>query len=74
MAKYTPKVNDPVFIDGRGFVRYVVVGIDLDNKTADVRNVSGVIGLVRDVPWSMLHRLDESQNALQIVREATESE
>ena len=72
MAKYMPKIDDPVFIDGRGLVRYVIVGVDLDKKTADVRNVSGVIGIVRDVPWSIIHRLDESQNALRIVREATE--
>lgn len=36
------------------------------------KGVSGVIVLTRDVPRTMLQRLDESQNALRIVREATE--
>lgn len=72
MAKYNPKVNDVVFMDGKGFVRYVVVAIDSGKSTADVRTVSGVTVLTRDVPWTILHRLDESQNALRIVREATE--
>lgn len=73
MAKYTPKANDIVFMDGKGFVRYLIVAVDSAKLTADVKTVSGVIGLTRGVPWAMLHHLDESQNALRIVREATEN-
>jgi hypothetical protein len=73
MAKqYTPKVNDPVFLDGKAFVRYVVTKVDGKKKTADVKTVSGAIIIHRDVPWAKLFEMDESQNALRIVREATE--
>jgi hypothetical protein len=50
MAKYIPKVDDVVFMDGKGFVRYVVVSVDSPKQTADVKNVMGVIGLIRGVP------------------------
>jgi hypothetical protein len=75
MAKpesYIPKVNDPVFIKGRGFVRYVVAVVRPDKKTADVKTTAGLAILHQDVPWSELSYLDESQNALRIVRESTE--
>jgi hypothetical protein len=72
MAKFVPKIDDPVFMDGHAFVRYAVVAVDSANQTADVLNVSGVTVLTRGVPWSKLHPLDVSQNALRIVREATE--
>ncbi len=72
MAKYIPKVDDVVFWDGNGFARYVVTSVDPSKKTADVRTVNGATVLTRNVPWSVLHRLDESQNALRIVSEATE--
>lgn len=72
MAKYVPKVEDVVFMEGKGLVRYVITAVDFDEHAADIRTVSGVIALTRNVPWTMLHHLDESQNALRIVREATE--
>ena len=72
MAKYTPKTDDIVFMDGKGFVRYLVVAVDAGKHTADVKTVSGVIGLTTGVPWTILHHLDESQNAMRIVHEATE--
>jgi hypothetical protein len=72
MARYVPKPNDIVFIDGKGFVRYLVISVNSEKRTADVKTVGGVVVLTRDVPWNMLHDLDESQNALRIVREATE--
>jgi len=72
MAKYTPKEGDVVSRDGEGMTRFVVTCIDAGKKTADVKGASGGSVLTRDVPWTMLHHLDESQNALRIVREATE--
>jgi hypothetical protein len=72
MAKYTPRVDDIVFRDGHGFVRYVVTRVDSSKQSADIRTVAGIAVLTRDVSWAELHRLDESQNALRIVREATE--
>jgi hypothetical protein len=75
MAKYIPKVGDPAFLNGKGFVRYVVVSVDAEKKTtADVKTVSGVILLTRGMPWSEISYLDESQNALRIVKEATENQ
>jgi hypothetical protein len=74
MAKYTPKVNDPVFVLGKQPKgRYVVIGVDANKKTASVQTVSGPVTLQHhEVDWSRLTPLDTSQNALQIVREATE--
>lgn len=72
MAKYTPKVDDVVFMENTGFVRYVVVGLDHEKQTAVIESVTGVLVPIHDVPWSRIRRLDDSQNALRIVREATE--
>jgi hypothetical protein len=69
---YVPKLNDVVFIEGHGMVRYVVAVLYAKTKTADIRTTSGPIMLTRGVPWSKLHHLDESQNAARIVREGTE--
>ena len=67
--KYIPEVNDPVFMEGKGLIRYVVAVVDAKKKTVDVRTVSGVIVLTRDVPWAAISYLDDSQNALRVVRE-----
>ena len=72
MAKpehYAPRLNDPVLVDGV-VGRLVVVGVDDSKKTAKVVTTSPVI--VHTVPWSKLSYLDESQNALRVVGEATE--
>jgi hypothetical protein len=67
------KVGDLVYRQD-SLVTYVVTGSDAKGKTADIKNTKGnIIGLVRDVPWSKLVLLDESQNALRVVREATEN-
>jgi hypothetical protein len=73
MAKYIPKVNDPVFVLGKHPKgRYVVIRVDANKETASVQTVSGPVTLQHhDVAWSRLTPLDTSQNALQIVREAT---
>ncbi len=66
------KVGDLVFKQN-SLVTYVVTAIDARKKTADIKNTKGnIIGLKLDVPWSELVILDESQNALRVVREATE--
>jgi hypothetical protein len=66
------KIGDPVQRHG-SFVTYVVIAIDQSRKTADIKNPKGeTVGLHRGVPWSELSVLDESQNALRVVREATE--
>ena len=71
MAKKT-KVGDLVFRHD-SLVTYVVTGTDAKGKTADIKNTKGdIIGLIRDVTWSKLTIVDESQNALRVVREATE--
>jgi hypothetical protein len=74
MAKYVPKVDDIVFMDGKGFVRYVVVDVDSGKQTASLHapGADGGKTLICNVPWAAIHRLDSSQNALRIVREATE--
>ncbi len=68
------KVGDLVFMQN-SLVTYVVTDCDTRGKTADIKNTKGSrIGLKRDVPWSELVILDESQNAARIVREATEDQ
>ena len=62
-TKYVPKVSDPVFMDGKSPIRYVVTEVDEDRKVADVKTSSGVSLLYRDVPWSKLFEFDESDNA-----------
>jgi len=71
--KYVVRMNGLVFLKGKGFVRYVVVAVDTENRTADIKTVAGVITLTQGVPWSDLSGLAESQNVVRIVREATES-
>jgi hypothetical protein len=46
MAKpknYVPRMNDPVHLKWKGVDRYVVVSVDTEKKTADVKPVSGLI-------------------------------
>jgi hypothetical protein len=68
---YVPKPGDPVLVEGVQS-RLVVVAIDAINKTATVSTPTTPGGVYK-VPWSKLSPLDESQNALRVVREATES-
>ncbi len=66
------KVGDPVMRHGSS-VTYMVIAVDANKKTADIKNPKGeTIGLHRDVSWSELSVLDESQNALRVVREGTD--
>jgi hypothetical protein len=66
------KVGDPVTRHG-SFVTYMVTAVDASKQTADIKNPKGdAVGLIRAVPWSELSVLDESRNALRVVREATE--
>ena len=75
MAKeYIPKANDPVFVAGKGESRFIVKSVDANKKTVSVEATSGgpVTFQHHDISWSRLSKLDDSQNALRIVREATE--
>lgn len=72
MAKTPPKVNEPVFLEGKGFTRYFVMKVDRKAKTADLCNTSGSLVHFRDIPWSKLRELDASQNTLRVIEAATE--
>ncbi len=81
MATYIPKVNDPVLVAGiradvaagKVGVRYRVILVDAAKKTVSVQSVSGPVFFQHhNVSWPRLSKLDESQNALQVVREATQ--
>jgi hypothetical protein len=55
--RYVPKIDDAVFIEGNGFVWYVVVQVNAKRETADVKTTFGpAIILHRDVPWANLWR------------------
>jgi len=66
---YTPRLNDPVLVEGE-VGRLVVVGVDDSKKIAKVATTSTPV-TVHTVPWSKLSYPEESQNAARIVREAT---
>jgi hypothetical protein len=70
--EYVAKERNVVYMTGKAFIRGVVVDADHENRAARVKNVEGIIGL-RTAHWSVLHHLDESQNALRIIGEATEN-
>jgi hypothetical protein len=75
MAQYIPKVNDPVFVPGKlPKGRWVVIAVDAKKQTVSVQSVSGgaVTFQHHNIQWFRLVPLDASQNALQVVREATE--
>jgi hypothetical protein len=75
MTKYIPKVNDIVFVEGKGVTRHLVISVDANSKTVRVQRVSGPVTFQdANVPWVKLSELDESQNALRVVREATENQ
>jgi hypothetical protein len=69
----SPGVGDPVFGKRHGKAAFIVMRVDTKNKTVDLASTAK-IGSVLDgrVPWSELTVLDESQNALRVVREDTE--
>jgi hypothetical protein len=57
---YVPRMNDFVFLKGKGFIRYVVISVDSEAKTADLKMETGISLIVRGVPWSDLSVADES--------------
>jgi hypothetical protein len=61
--EYVPRMNDLVFLKGKGFVRYVVISADSETKTADLKMDTSISLIVRGVPWSDLSVADESKNA-----------
>jgi hypothetical protein len=69
---YIPKVNDPVFREGHGSVKYVVISVDKVRNTARIKNTGEGPTVLSEVRWADIFPLDESQNALRIVKEATE--
>ena len=65
------KVGDAVFY-GDPAASYFVEDVDYGAKTADIRTTAGPLFTHQNVAWAELVLLDESQNALRVVREATE--
>ena len=65
------KVGDVVFY-GEPPVTYLVEDVDYSAKTADIRTTASPVLTHQNIAWSTLTILDESQNALRVVREATE--
>jgi hypothetical protein len=59
---YVPRMNDFVFLKGKGFVRYVVISVDSEAKTADLKMYAGISLIVRGVPWSDVSVADESES------------
>lgn len=68
--EYIPKVGNIVTMQGVTG-RLVVIGVDAARKTAVVATPTTPV-MTYTALWSNLSHLDESQNALRVVREATE--
>lgn len=66
-----PKTGDSVTIQGSPVV-CVVTAVNTEKHTADLKATRDVIVLHKEVPWARIFLLDESQNALHIVTEATD--
>ena len=68
-----PKVGDRVSAVGQKGA-FVVSGTDRDLETVELKQIGHDLAL-STIPWAeltFLDELDESQNALRVVREATE--
>jgi hypothetical protein len=65
------KVGDAVFY-GAPPISYFVEDVDYTARTADVKTTASPVVSHQNVAWSELILLDESQNAVRIVRETTE--
>lgn len=61
--EYVPRMNDLVFLKGKGFVRYVVLSVDIEKKTADLKTDAEISLIVRGAPWSDLSVADGSESA-----------
>ncbi len=70
-----PKKGDRVSVQGRNGV-FVVSRIDVDGLTADMKQIGRdlTLGTVSWTELTFIDELDESQNALRVVREATEQD
>ena len=69
-----PTVGDKVGLGDKAGT-YVVSGVNHNTKLVNLEKIGSQGTGAHGVPWSLLsHRdeLDESQNALRVVREATE--
>ena len=71
MTTESLRVGDSVTIRGSP-VEYVVIGVNNEKNTADVKATRDAIVLHKDVPWAAIFRLDESQNTLHIVAESAD--
>jgi hypothetical protein len=49
-----PKRSDIVFLADSWFVRYIVVSVDPDRQTADIKTTTPPMVTLRDIPWSKL--------------------
>jgi hypothetical protein len=69
--KKTPRIGDIVAVEG-SLGTYVVARVDSNGKTVALKNTKDPSVLLTDVNVARITPLDESQNALRVVREATE--
>ena len=64
--EYVPEIGDTVFLKLEGFVKYRVVNVDRQKRTADLKTTSGFVSLLRDIAWEMIIPGDTHQNALTV--------
>lgn len=71
--KRIPKIGDHVSVEGHKGA-FIVSSIDSNTESAELKQIGHDLAL-STIPWEdliFLDELDESQNALRVVREATE--
>jgi hypothetical protein len=69
--KKTPKVGEVVFVNG-SLGTYVVARVDAGGTVA-VKNTKDMSVFLTDIKLEQVTPLDESQNALRVVMEATDN-
>jgi hypothetical protein len=72
-AEYVPKVYDTVLWKRGEKTAFIVMRVDATKETVDLQSTAKFGRLLEGhIRWSELSYLDESQNALRVVRETTE--
>jgi hypothetical protein len=69
----TLKAGDPFFRGEDRQIAYLIMDVDYDTKTADLKTTAGSAVVLHDVAWSELTLLTDAENATRILREGDEN-
>jgi hypothetical protein len=60
--RYVPKIDDLVWVSDGRLVSFRVLSVNRDSKTATLMTAYSSLQVLRDVPWSRLHPLNEFED------------